>query len=252
MSPLPSFLKKQKNRLNTYCDTVIIRENIGYDFMSYQKGLQSFDYQSFDEVLLCNDSVYGPLYPLENLFTQMQESPCDFWGITDNTDMGYHIQSYFMLIKSPILKSQIFKEFWQNIEVLKSKIEIIERYEVGFSQAMINAGFSPSVSTTFQASFFQKLSIFLKKFTPQNILKKLKSFREGRVKLIRIGKINATHYFWKALITTGNVPFIKIELLRDNPLGVDIKEVEETIAKHSEYDVTLITEHLERMGKVKL
>jgi len=234
-------------KLNTYCDKVITRENIGYDFMSYQVGLHSFDYESYDEVLLCNDSVYAPLYPLENLFENMQNRRCDFWGITDNNDMGYHIQSYFMLIKSPVLKSKIFQEFWQNIEILKSKIEIIERYEVGFSQAMIHAGFIPNISTSFQASFFQKLSIFLKKLSPKNILKKLKSFREGKVKLIRIGKINATHYFWKELIIKGDVPFIKIELLRDNPLGVDIEEVESTIKEYTQYDVSLITKHLQRM-----
>jgi len=232
------------------CDKVITRDNIGYDFMSYQKGLESFDYQSYDEVLFCNDSVYAPLYPLENLFERMEDKRCDFWGITDNKDMGYHIQSYFMLIKSPILKSKIFQDFWQNIEVLKSKIAIIECYEVGFSQSLIQAGFKPLVSTNFQPSLSQKLMISIKKLTPENILKKLKSLREGRVRLIRIGKINATHYFWKDLIIKGKVPFIKIELLRDNPLGVDIKEVEEVIEKYTHYDVSLITKHLERMKRI--
>ena len=236
--------------LKKYCDTVIIRENIGYDFMSYQKGLESFDYQSYDEVLLCNDSVYAPLYPLENLFAQMQDTHCDFWGVTDNTDMGYHIQSYFILFKSPVLKSKVFQAFWQNIEVLKSKIAIIERYEVGLSQCLIKAEFKPSVSTNFHASLIQKCMIFLKKLTAKNIMKKLHSFRQGKVRLIRIGKINATHYFWKDLIIKGKVPFIKIELLRDNPLGVDIKEVEAVIGKYTQYDTNLILKHLERMRRI--
>ncbi len=234
-------------KLEVYCDIVILRENIGYDFMSYSVGLESFTYQDYDEVILCNDSVYAPLYPLENLFTSMQNTPCDFWGITDNTDMGYHIQSYFILFKSPILKHKAFQDFWQNIEVLESKIAIIERYEVGLSQILIKAGFIPRVSTHFQPSFWQKLSIFLAKLTPKNIIKKFKSFREGRVRLVRIGKINSTHYFWKELVTQGKVPFIKIELLRDNPLGVDIKEVEKTIEKYTDYDTKLIINHLQRM-----
>ncbi|SFV59623.1 Alpha-L-Rha alpha-1,2-L-rhamnosyltransferase/alpha-L-Rha alpha-1,3-L-rhamnosyltransferase [hydrothermal vent metagenome] len=239
-----------QNELSKLCDTVIIRENIGYDFMSYQKGLESFEYQKYDEVLLCNDSVYAPLFPLEKLFTQMKQRDCDFWGVTDNNDMGYHIQSYFFLVKSPILKSQVFQEFWQNIEVLENKIAIIEKYEVGFSQALIKAGFTPSVSTKFQASLSQKLMIFIKKFTPKNIIKKFYSLYNGRVRIIRIGKINATHYFWRELIIKGNVPFIKIELLRDNPLGVDIKEVERVIGECTEYDTKLILKHLERMRNI--
>lgn len=233
--------------LKKYCDTVIVRENIGYDFMSYQKGLENFNYKKYDEVLLCNDSVYAPLFPLIHLFEKMSHRNCDFWGVTDNNDMGYHIQSYFLLFKKPILKSKVFQEFWKNIEVLESKIKIIEKYEVGLSQSLINAGFVPSVSTNFQASLSQKLMIFIKKLTPKNIIKKLYSLYNGRVRMIRIGKINSTHYFWKELIIEGNVPFIKIELLRDNPLGVDIKEVEEVIREYTDYDVGLIVGHLERV-----
>ena len=78
---------QEQEKLRTYCHTVIIRENIGYDFMSYQKGLESFHYQDYDEVLFCNDSVYGPLSPLGTLFDTMSQNTCDFWGITDNNDM---------------------------------------------------------------------------------------------------------------------------------------------------------------------
>jgi lipopolysaccharide biosynthesis protein len=238
-----------QEELRTYCDTVIVRENVGYDFMSYQKGLESFDYTLYDEVLLCNDSVYGPLRPLEPLFRRMSKEPCDFWGVSDNHDMGYHLQSYFLLFKKPILQSSIFTHFWQNIEVLESKIEIIERYEVGLSQQLIKAGFTPQISTTFQASKWQKWQIILKKLTPTNIIKKLHSLYHGKVRIVRIGKINSTHYFWRDLITKGNLPFIKIELLRDNPLGVDIEEVERIIDEHTLYDKALIIAHLKRMRR---
>ena len=40
------------NKLNTICNDVILRENVGYDFMSYKVGLESFDYQTFDEVII--------------------------------------------------------------------------------------------------------------------------------------------------------------------------------------------------------
>jgi len=236
-------------KLNTYCDKVIVRENIGYDFMSYKIGLESFNYTEYDEVLICNDSVYGPLYPLEKIFTSMQSQKCDFWGITDNTDMGYHIQSYFILFKKPILQSESFKNFWQNVEILYNKDEIIQRYEVGISQMLIKAGFSPSISTHFQPTQMQKISIYLRKFTPQKIFKKFYSILSGKAKIIRIGKINSAHYFWKELLFSGDVPFIKIELLRDNPMKVNIEDFEKIITQISDYDINLIKNHLDRMKR---
>jgi lipopolysaccharide biosynthesis protein len=240
-------MEKDLETLSNYCSKIIVRENIGYDFMSYKIGLEQIDDNNYDEVLICNDSVYGPLYPIDELFESMRSNKCDFWGITDNTDMSYHIQSYFMLVKKPVLQSKAFKEFWKNVEVLDNKDEIIKRYEVGFSQTLINEGFIPAVSTHFQATKIQKLSIFMSKFTPAKIVKKLKSILTGQAQIIRIGKINATHYFWKDLLISGHIPFVKIELLRDNPMNVDIEDFETTISHNYDYDITLVTNHLQRM-----
>lgn len=243
--------KTQIKKLHTYCDKVIVRENRGYDFMSYKIGLESFDYREYDEVLICNDSVYGPLYPIEELFTSMHSKKCDFWGITENTDMGYHIQSYFILFKKSILQSKVFTDFWKNVKILYSKDEIIQHYEVGLSQILIKSGFTPAVSTYFQPTWMQKTTIFLRKFTPQKILKKLHSILSGKAKIIRLGKINTAHYFWKELLLSGDVPFIKIELLRDNPMQVNIEDFEHTIQQVSSYDISLIHKHLQRMREEK-
>ena len=237
--------------LSQYCSKVITRDNIGYDFMSYKVGLDSFDYQSFDEIVICNDSVYGPFYPLKNLFTVMHNKKCDFWGITDNIDMGYHLQSYFLVVKKNVISSPVFQEFWDKVKVLKDKDSIIEKYEVGFTQALLKAGFKVEVATLFQPTTIQKLSVFIKKFTPNNIVKKITSILSGEAKMMRIGKLNTTHYFWKELLVSGDAPFIKIELLRDNPMNINIDDFEKTIHKVSNYDTKLIKNHLNRMKQIK-
>jgi len=184
----------QINALYQYCDTVIVRENIGYDFMSYKIGLESFDYKKYDEVLISNDSVYGPLYPMQELFDTMKTQKCDFWGITDNTDMGYHIQSYFLLVKKSVLLNKTFHDFWRNLEILHDKNEIIQRYEVGFTQTLLKAGFTPAISTRFKPTNIQKLAIVLRKFTPKKIIKKINSLFTGKAKIVRIGKIGKFKY----------------------------------------------------------
>jgi len=238
---------KQLEDLKLICEKVIVRENIGYDFMSYKIGLESFDYTSYDEVLLCNDSVYGPFYPMTQLFDSMQSMKCDFWGITDNSVMGYHLQSYFMLFKHPVLTSSTFKNFWKSVKVLPHKSDIIKFYEVGLTKHLMNAGYVPTISTSFKPTFFNNLKIVILKLTPKKIIKKASSLLRKKDTLSNIGKNNSTHYFWKELLVEDNMPFVKIELLRDNPMQIDIQNIYTIINKISTYDTTLIKNHLARM-----
>ncbi len=60
-------------------------------------------------------------------------------------------------------------------------------------------------------------------------------------------KANPTHYFWKELITKHRMPFLKVELLRDNPAGIDISGWEEVVKSCSNYNVDLIKRHLARV-----
>ena len=233
--------------LSQYCSKIIVRENIGYDFMSYKIGLESFNYKNYDEVVICNDSVYGPLYPLANVFEDMQNNTCDFWGITDNTDISYHLQSYFLVFKKNVIQSDTFKTFWKQVKVLKSKDDIIGKYEIGLTKFLLDSRFSSAVYVNFKATKAQTIQVFLKKLTPTKIINKVIAIGYGKDKLKRIGKINTTHYFWKELLLSEKIPFIKIELLRDNPMQININNVEQVIQEVSDYDTQLINNHLDRM-----
>ena len=233
--------------LSQYCTKIIVRENIGYDFMSYKVGLDSLDYKSYDEVVICNDSVYGPVYNLKNIFDDMQNKKCDFWGITDNKDIQYHLQSYFIVFRKNILQSQIFQNFWDNLKVLDNKNDIIKKYEVGLTQTLINIGFTTSVYSNFRPTNIQKIGIFFKKLTLYQILKKINNLLTQKNSIKRIGKLNFTHYFYKELLVFDKVPFIEIELLRDNPMNVNLDEIENVINKLTDYDINLIKNHLSRI-----
>ena len=233
--------------LSRYCSEVIVRENIGYDFMSYKTGLESFNYQDYDEVVICNDSVYGPLYPLKNLFEAMENDECDFWGITDNTDISYHLQSYFLVFKKSVIQSDTFKSFWEQVKVLHNKNNIIEKYEVGLTTHLQKNGFKSAVYAKYQLTNMQEMYIILKKITPTKIAAKISSIISSKYQIARIGKVNVTHYSWKELLLHTKMPFVKIELLRDNPMKMDINDFEEVIQQVSNYDTQLIKKHLSRM-----
>ena len=233
--------------LEKYCAKVIVRENKGHDFMSYKIGLDNLEYQKYDEVVICNDSVYGPFYPLSTLFDTMKDTSCDFWGITDNTDMSYHLQSYFLVFNKSVLSHSCFSEFWAKVKILNDKEEIIEKYEVGLTQFFQKEGFTATAYIDFQATKVQRLMSILKKFSPHKIFNKITAILKKEYTLKRIGKLNATLYFWEELIIKHKMPFIKIKLLRDNPNNIDIDKVEEVLTHISTYDTNLIKNHLTRM-----
>jgi rhamnosyltransferase len=236
-------------RLNDTCDRTLVRENAGYDFGSWQAGLDAcadaFDY---DEVVLCNDSVYGPLFPLEDMFGRMEEAACDFWGITESTAIAYHLQSYFLVFKKRALRSPVLKAFWTRLGAEKDKEAVITKYEVGLTQDLVKAGYTPAAYAPVEMPVLvslhrQVLSKLRRKKSPVNLVLKFLL----RNAAFRKKGVNPTHFFWKELIRDCRMPFVKVELLRDNPRRVDTGDFESFLQSRSAYPVHLIKGHLERM-----
>ena len=293
--------------LNNICDSVIIRKNEGYDFASWQNALKSETLKDFDEFILCNDSVYGPLFPLEQVFSEMKGENCDFWGMTSNYDIAYHIQSYFLVFRKTILVSSVFQKFWENMEIQQSKAKVIKLYEIGLSQTLLKAGFKASTYIRYQLlvshiifyrlrsylvrmgkkireyvqvllfSIFRphrkdrkrrRLGVFIKRviISVVSIVSKIRNFlRNGSYEILnfirnpwdqlrglvfyfetKINAINITHFLWKQLVLYHRMPFIKVELLRDNPMGVNIDDYTKVISMVSNYNVSMIMSHLSR------
>jgi rhamnosyltransferase len=238
----------ETHKLSAYCDHVIVRENEGYDFMSYKTGLESFDHHAFDEVLFCNDSVYGPLFDLAPIFEKMNKEHCDFWGMTQSNEIAYHLQSYFMLFKSSALHSDAFKRFWNEVRSLPLKEEIIERYEVGLTASLQKAGLTASSYAAPQPDLWQKIILAGRKLTPERIFRKLSSLLRGETSLPSLHRINITLTFWEELICRSGMPFIKVSLLRDNPNRVPIDHIYDVVTSVSDYDTSLIRKHQKRIG----
>lgn len=260
-----------KTRLKTCCDSIITRKNQGYDFMSWRVGLDSESLEGYDEILLCNDSVYGPLFPLEEVFSSMSEKPCDFWGITESHQISYHLQSYFLVLRKPVILSSVFQTFWGGITIQKSKAALIRTYEVGLSKVLLRAGFKAGVYAGYSPPPLKRLALIihlcrsrmgrmmvskteakpdsgeglahtaLPVFPPQ-ACEKVKSVLKGK-------NFNIAHQFWKELIVRRRMPFLKVELLRDNPIKVNISGFEKVIASCSDYNIGYIKSHLKRMKK---
>lgn len=129
----------QTEKLSSICDYVQAYHHGQYDWGSYKFGYiiakQNKLLVDADELLLCNDSVYGPVNSL--LLDKMSS---DFNGYYENLyglEKGIeepHLQSWFLLIKKKMFLSESFDSFMMSITKFQNKLDIIKNYEIGFTK----------------------------------------------------------------------------------------------------------------------
>jgi dTDP-4-dehydrorhamnose reductase len=134
----------EQNKLQNLCHKIIAKKHGEYDFGSYKRGLEEvYQYSSdYDAIIIANDSCYGPLIPLNNIFKTMEYSDCDFWGLTVNQEQYLpHLQSYFLVFNKKIINSDVFRSFFRNVKHEDNKQNIIENYEIALTPSFLDAGF---------------------------------------------------------------------------------------------------------------
>ncbi len=116
-----------------------------YDFGSYKRGYHWVEENALlndtEELIFCNDSCYGPVFPFKEVFSVMHDCDEDFWGMAHSTEVKEHLQSYFLLFKKNVFTSNIFKTFVNSFTKQDSLIEYVLKYELNFTEVLNNAGF---------------------------------------------------------------------------------------------------------------
>jgi rhamnosyltransferase len=146
--------------LSNYTDEFVVRENKGFGTGAYKAGIYQVGWDhisGFDEVILCNDSVFGPVYPLSEMFDVMSDSEFDFWGITRLDLNGFediagneqslgdspgYIQGYFTVFGAKVLQSKVFKEYWDQYPEEKPPCDALCMLEATFTKYFADAGFT--------------------------------------------------------------------------------------------------------------
>lgn len=104
---------------------VCVRDNKGFDFGAWKDFMFSHDshfFSRYDELILCNSSCYGPVYPFHAIFDEMERRSCDFWGLYRNPgshdrkrSIPSHIQSYFLVIREKLFSHPCFREYFSGL-----------------------------------------------------------------------------------------------------------------------------------------
>ena len=126
------------NRLEKYGDILLYTKNDENEWKVKEDIERYHDYIKYaNEIVFFNDSCYGPLYSLEEVWKVMELRYADFWGITGQKNNIYtaigeiqYIHSYFLSVSHQLASSEEFKKFinWarQN-DYLKSAIKYFEK-----------------------------------------------------------------------------------------------------------------------------
>lgn len=135
---------KEKAKIEPYCQAVYCARHGKYDFGSWQELIQKIGrekIESYDEMILANDSCYGPLVDLSEIFQEMDQKKCDFWGLSSAYKNHIHLQSYFIVLKQPVLKSDVIYNFFNSVKPEANYSSVCAKYEDRFTYILSKAGF---------------------------------------------------------------------------------------------------------------
>lgn len=230
--------ESMRKKLDNCSDHVFERKNEGFDCGAYKDTLEKYfgwdKVKKFDELILLNDSCYGPIYPLEAVFEQMDKRKLDFWGITEQTPikagnysnvlLPYHIQTYFVVITKGMLHSKHFSDFWNLVKLSNEYDDTVSNFELKFTHYFNARGYSSGA--------YVDCSAFCKSVDETQAYIFMNSFR---------------------LISEHKCPFLKKkvflyphDLVLSSNMGENAYKTFEYVKERTMYDEDLILQHLIR------
>lgn len=151
-----TLLPDSVNKLHKYTNKIMIRPNTGFDVGGWQDAMVNycgFDMiRTYDELVLFNDSFFGPLYPFSDVFGRIGDK-IDFWGLSVHGEApnahgmcpyGYrprYLQTYFLTIRDRMLKSSEFEQFWKNLPIFREFNEVGEKFSCVFTKYFSDLGY---------------------------------------------------------------------------------------------------------------
>ncbi len=222
--------------LRLHCDDLLVRENVGFDSWAYKAAIEQVGYEeihnAYDELVLCNFTMYGPIFPFSEMVREMDRRTCDFWGhnryqgnqaMIGNTRIGDHLQSYFMVFRKPILSSHSFQRYWDTLSMPMGYRDAISCHELRCT------------------AYFERLGFISDAYMPFQ-------------KYCKIGRHNTPVNMAYTQLVADRSPLLKRKVLfiEDCKFAFDYSDRHSQYAlirwirRHTQYDASLIWRNLER------
>ncbi|KDA06606.1 hypothetical protein DC31_09545 [Microbacterium sp. CH12i] len=148
-----------RRRLEEVADEVVERENSGFDIWGYKHGIDHVgeDIARFDEVILANDTWFGPVRPFDPVFERMDRQELHFWGMTDHLRvepnpftrrdyLAYHLQSYWLVARKELVASREWIDYWASLPEMHGYEDAVVKHEAVFTELFTSHGFIGEVA----------------------------------------------------------------------------------------------------------
>ena len=229
------YIEKGLHNLSDHADRIYYRENKGLDCGGFKDALCQLigweQIQEYDQLILANDSFYGPFDDIKAIFSEMESRHLDFWGLMKRGEGAYgltgkdpeHILSFFYVFQSSILHSKEFRDYWERMPYYKDYRTVVKQYERKLTKHFSDLGYAYGA--------YAKTEIN-ESSNPRN-------------------QFFQCDYLSYEMITKRRFPFLKRKQLSYNPLFTQTQEnLALSIAhvdQHTAYDVNLIWKNLIRV-----
>lgn len=146
-----------RTKLETVADTVWVRENVGFDVWGYKEAMEQFGQsrlEEYDELILLNYTIFGPVFPFAEIFDRVEASDVDFWGLTSHKEVDpnpftpseppvlpLHIQSHWIAVRRRMFTSLEFRDYWASMPAITSYSDSILKHESRFTKHFADRGF---------------------------------------------------------------------------------------------------------------
>lgn len=153
---------EEKEKLLAVADEVYERENKGIDIGAYKAAINHIGWKKlaeYDELVLMNNTCFGPVYPFKEAFDWAGPQNIDFWALTWDQKSNWlgsesylhanksrtHYQSYFLVLRKPLLGARLLEEFFAEIPDDASYIMSGSYYEYAFPGYFEERGYKGAV-----------------------------------------------------------------------------------------------------------
>ena len=235
------------------CALVVRRENFGRDFGAWHDLMPEVRrrWPHPDELLLANDSVLGPIFPLPPLIETMRTGGDGLFGLTESHQGGPHLQSYLLLTRGSAAVADLMG-FLQTLYVSYSKWLLVQMGEIRLARWMRSRGHRVAALFGYDRLVRAAVADPDERRRLQGSSAKLAGLdqlaTEQAAALLHEWPLNPTQHLWHVLATRFGDPFVKTELVLRNPGRLPaVAEWPAVVPRDSPAPLGMLKAHLKTM-----
>ncbi|HQT76618.1 MAG TPA: rhamnan synthesis F family protein [Rhodopila sp.] len=237
------------------CALIVQRLNFGLDFGAWRDLVPEVRrrWPQLQELMLANDSVMGPVYPLGPVIDALRSGGTGLFGLTESLQGGPHLQSYMLLARGPAAVSDLLS-FLERLFVTHSKWLLVQFSEIRLARWMRRRGHRVAALFGYDRVVQAVLtdSAERRRLARSHAkLQDLDQMPDAQAKaLLQAWPLNPTQHLWHVLVTRFHAPFVKTELVRRNPGRLPgVTEWPAVVPSDAPCPLPVLRAHLAAMGR---